>query len=98
MGFKVWTRLRYPPPYRETPVTRPLSHCVPVVSQTIAATPPPLSAKMAYHNPKAGLPRGYRRTSLPLKPIALQAHRIEMVSPIALYSGTLIRGGETCNN
>ena len=66
------TRPKYPP-YRETSVAIPLSHCVffPVVSQTIAATPPLLSVKMAYRNPKTGLKRGYRRKSLPLKPIAL---------------------------
>ena len=43
-------RLKYPP-YRETPVAQPLSHCV--VSQTIAAAPQLLSIKMAY--PKTDL-------------------------------------------
>ena len=44
-----------PPPYRETGVAIPLSHCV---SCGIAATPPLLSLKMAYRNPKTGLTRG----------------------------------------
>ena len=43
------------PPYREASVARPLSHCVSVVSQTIAATPPPLSAQMAHRSPKTDL-------------------------------------------
>ena len=34
---------------------------LPVVSQTIAATPPLLSVKMAYFGPKTGLTRGHRR-------------------------------------
>ena len=43
------------PPHRETPVARLLSQ---VVLQTIAATPPLLSVKMGYRNPKTGLARG----------------------------------------
>ena len=47
-----------PPPHRETGVTIPLSHCFSVVSQTIAATPPLLSIKLAYRSPKTGLGGG----------------------------------------
>ena len=55
------------------------------VSQSIAATPPLLSVKVAYRNPKTGLTRGgYRRRSLPLKPIALKGASHEIVSPTAL--------------
>ena len=53
------------PPYRETGVAIPLSHCVlPVVSQTIAATSPLLSPKMAYRNPKTDLTRGVSQRKL----------------------------------
>ena len=45
-----------PPPYREIGVAiTPVALCFPVVSQTIAATPPLLSVKMAYRSPKTGL-------------------------------------------
>ena len=48
-----------PPPYRETGVAIPLSHCVPVVSQTIAATPPLLSLKNGLSQcPETDLSRG----------------------------------------
>ena len=42
----------------------------PVVSQTIAATPPLLSLKMAYRNPKTGLTRGVSQ-----KKLASEAYR-----------------------
>ena len=67
-----------PPPYRETGVAIPLSHCVSVISQTIAATPPLLSVKKAYRSPKTGLTRGVSQ-----KKLASEAYR-EIVSPIAL--------------
>ena len=57
----------------------------PEVSQTIAATPPLLSVKMACRSPKKGLTRGHRRKNLPLRPIALEGASHEIVSPIALY-------------
>ena len=63
------TRLKYHP-YRETSVAIPLSHCVPVVSQTVTATPPLLSVKMADRNPKAGL--GVERSQ---KKLASEAYR-----------------------
>ena len=61
------------PSYRKTPVARPCHTVFSVVSQTIAATPPLHSVKMAYRNRKAGLGGGggYRRKRVPLKPIAL---------------------------
>ena len=47
---------------------------------------------MAYRNPKTDLTRGggYRRKSLPLKPIALYGALHEIVSPIALQWDTKI--------
>ena len=53
------TRLKHPPPqHSATGVAIPLSHCVFVVSQTIAATPPILSIKKsAYRNSKTDLGR-----------------------------------------
>ena len=45
------------PPYRLTGVPIPSRTVFPVVSQTIAATPPLLSLKMAYRNPKTSLGR-----------------------------------------
>ena len=71
-GLQLWenncalslaTRPKYPP-YRETGVAIPLSHCVSVVSQTIAATPPLLSVKVAYRGPKTGLTRGVSQKKL----------------------------------
>ena len=59
-----------PPPYRETGVAIPLSDCVPVVSQTIAATPQLLSVKMAYRSPKTDLTRGISQ-----KKLASEAYR-----------------------
>ena len=77
-------------PYRETPVARPLLHYVfcgiAVVSQTIAATSPLLSIKMAYCNPKTGLGEGYGRKSSPLGSIA--EHRMEYYRQ-SRYSGRL---------
>ena len=40
---------------------------------------------MAYRNPKTGLGGGYRRKSLPLKPIALQGASHEIVSPLLQF-------------
>ena len=42
------------PPLRKTGVAIPLSHCVPAVSQTIAATPPFLSVSQAKDRPNKG--------------------------------------------
>ena len=60
------------PRYRKTPVARPLSHCVDLVSETTAATTPlMLSVKMAYRSPKTGLGgRVSQKKLTPLKPIA----------------------------
>ena len=61
----------------------------PLVSQTIAATPPLLSVlKMAYRNPKTDLTKGVLQ-----KKLASEAYRAigashEIVSPIALYWDT----------
>ena len=54
-------------PCRETGVAIPLSHCVScgiADSQTIAATPPLLSIKMADRCPKTGLPKWASRKNL----------------------------------
>ena len=45
------------------PIARQVS-VFPVVSQTIAATPPPLSVKTAYRNPKTDLTRGVSQKKL----------------------------------
>ena len=74
------TRPKYP--HHETVVAIPLSQCVPVLSQTIAATPPLLSVKMAYRNPRPH--KGVSQTNSPLKPIAPEGASHEIVSPIAL--------------
>ena len=55
------SRPKYPPP--PPPIARRLSHdpcrtMFSVVSQTIAATPPLRSAKLAYRSPKTGLGGG----------------------------------------
>ena len=64
------TRLKIPP-HRETGVAIPLSHCVSCgIADYRCYTSFPT---IAYRNPKIGLTRGYRRKSLALKPIALQA-------------------------
>ena len=60
-------RPKYPPPYRETGVAIPLSHCV---SCAIAATPSLLSLKMAYRSPKTGLTRRVSQ-----KKLASEAYR-----------------------
>ena len=54
-----------------------------MISQTSAATPPLLSVKVAYRNPKTGLTRGHRGKKLALKPIALYRALHEIVLPIA---------------
>ena len=51
----------------------------PVVSQTVAATPPLLSTR-----------RGHRGENLPLKPISLWGASREIVSPIALWWDTKV--------
>ena len=55
----------------------------PVASQTITATPPLLSVKLAYRNPKPNK-GGIAEKNLPLKPIALCRASREIVSPSAL--------------
>ena len=57
-----------------------------VVSQTIVATPPLLSVKVAYRNPKTGLGGGTAESGLPLKPVALQGASYKIASPIAAFS------------
>ena len=58
------TRPKCPPPYHETGVAIFCSNVFSVVSQTIAATPPLHSLKMAYRNPKTGLTRGVSQEQL----------------------------------
>ena len=65
------------PPYRETGIAIPLSHCV---SQTIAATPRLLSVKVVYRNPKRDLARGASQKKLASEAYRAMSH--EMVSPI----------------
>ena len=57
------TRLKYPPVARQPPHD-PCLTVFSVVSQTIAATPPLLSVKVAYRNPKDRPWRGLSREKL----------------------------------
>ena len=55
------------PPYRETGVAIPLSHCVSCRIADYPCYTPLLSFKMAYRNPKTGLTRGVSQTKLASK-------------------------------
>ena len=51
------TRPKYPPPYRETGVAIPLSHCVSCGIADYRCYTPTSFLKMAYRSPKTGLGR-----------------------------------------
>ena len=82
------TRPKYPP-YRETGAAIPLSHLFAVVSQTIAATPPLPSLKMAYRNLKTGLTRGLSREQLACEAYRAIVKRRTKYYRQSRYSGTL---------
>ena len=64
------TRPKYPP-YRETGVAIPLSHCASCgIADYLCYTPPYLSVKMAYRNPKTDLTREVSQ-----KKLASEAYR-----------------------
>ena len=63
------TRLKYPPIVRQVQ-QYPCRTVFLVASQAIAATPPLLSVKVAYHCPKTGLTRGASQ-----KKLASEAYR-----------------------
>ena len=66
------TRPKYPPPpYRETGVAIPLSHCVSCGIADYRCYTPTSVRKSGLLQSKDSLTRGYRRKNLPLKPIAL---------------------------
>ena len=64
------TRPKYPP-YRETGVAIPLSHCVVCGIADYRCYTPTSFLKNGLSQSKTGLRGGYRRKSLPLKPIAV---------------------------
>ena len=64
------TLTEIPPPYRETGVAMPLSHCVSCGIADCRCYTPLLSVKMAYRGPKTDLTRGASQ-----KKLASEAYR-----------------------
>ena len=72
------------PPYRETGVVIPLSHCVSCGIADYRCYTPTTFCTKGRSQSERGLGRGVSQKSSHLKPIALQGASHEIVSPIAL--------------
>ena len=78
-----------PPPYRETRVAIPLSHCVFCGIAACRCYTPTSFRKVAYRNPKTGLGGGASQKKLaPEAYPAIGGHRMKIVSPNALQWDT----------